>query len=333
MIPLLLVAACAAEPDTEVDPGVPVDPLYLPDLSGVDLPAAFAEAFALALTTHTGPAWDGHVGSLALAIDGCPDLWAGAPDDTALDLDEDAGGTSWSDRCANGDGIGFEGSVWWDSTVAVEGDAASAEGRSAVAERRLVGDGTVGRGADLRYALDGAAEETLTRLDAADGYTRWVWSNLMDATIGGTTALDGTAFPGGVRADTYLAVTGGDVDALELRGNVYLFDDRVAERFDSVAFDLSFAGPTGASPATCTAEPRGWLAVRDTNAFWHDLVFLAPQGEELETELPDGCDGCGTLYVRGVESGEVCVDLASTWDGGLAPPDLAEFVLSVRDLP
>jgi len=321
----LALAACAPVEEPPVDPGTPVDPLYLPDTSDIDFPAAYAEAFALALSVRTAPVWRGHVDALALATPGCPDLWAGAPDD-ALEVDTDAPGVSWADHCAAGT-VDFGGAAYWETDVSVTGDATTAEGQITSAARTLISDAVVGQAGETRFELDGEATDALTRTVAPD-YDRYTWSSLVQGTVTGTNVLADTPTPGGYRADVYLYVEGGDSARLEARGNVYLYEDRVAERFDSLAADLSYVGVGG--PSDCTREPTGWLSLRDSDAYWYDLVFLPGNADDVDTGLDPACDGCGTLYVRGVESGEVCVDLGAAWDGRLAPPETSEFVWSIH---
>jgi hypothetical protein len=303
-----------------------VDPLYLPDLSGVDLPSAYADALLLALDVRASAAWAGHVSALSLASPDCPNLWVGAPGD-ALDVDGDAEGMSWADHCAVGL-VDYAGAAWWETSVVVEGDPEDAVGATTTASRSIVADALVAQGSEALFELDGEVSDAMTRT-LAPGYDRWTWSSLVEATVTGSEALSGTAAPGGFRTDAYLYVEGGDSARLELRGNVYLFEDRIAERFDSLAADLVYLGSGG--PSDCLLEPNGWLSLRDTNAYWYDLVFLPGDSESVDTGLDPACDGCGTLYVRGVESGEVCVDLSAAWDGRLAPPETAEYVLSVYD--
>jgi hypothetical protein len=38
------------------------------------------------------------------------------------------------------------------------------------------------------------------------------------------------------------------------------------------------------------------------------------------------------LYIRGLDQGELCVDLTHIWNGTLQPPQLEDFVLSTRDI-
>lgn len=328
MLGPLLALACAPEAEEPVDPGVPVDPLYVPDVSGLDLEAAWAEAFTLALSATITPLWSGHVSTLGLATDGCPDLWAAPPEDT---LEVDEGGLAWADHCETGS-LRFAGATWWDSAVAIDGDATEELGSTTTASRSLVADAVVDQDREARFAFDGEASDSLTRSDAPD-YEHWTWSSLVQGTATGSDAFAASPTPGGWRADQYVYVEGGDTARLEARGNLYLFEDRIQDRWDSVAMDLTLVGEAGAGPGDCTAEPTGWLSVRDTNAYWYDVVFLASEGDTVDTSVDTSCDGCGTLYIRGVESGTVCPDLSAAWDGRLDPPDVTAYVLSIHDLP
>lgn len=327
---LALLGACAPPADQPVDPGRPVDPLHLPDVSGVDFPAVYADAFSMALGVRTSTAWAGHVASLGMRTAGCPDLWVGPPGDM-IDLDGDARGVSWSDHCNNGQGVDFSGALYWETGVEIDGDPSSSEGRTTSAQRRLVGDATVGQGADARFELDGEAADAIN-ITEAPGYSRYTWSSRVLGTVTGTEVFAGSSTAGGYRTDLYLYAEGGGAERLEARGNLYLYEDRLAGRFDSVAVDLTFVGPTDAAPTDCTLEPTGWLSVRDEDAFWYDLVFLPEAAEPVDTGGAAACDGCGELYVRGVASGQVCVDLSFAWDGRLAAPSVADFALSLHDL-
>ena len=155
----------------------------------------------------------------------------------------------------------------------------------------------------------------------------------MDATVTGTLPFpDGPA--GGWRTDLNLSWTSGDQDTLTANGNVYFFDHLIAGRFDSVNMDLTLQGPTGASPEACTAEPIGFISLRDPDAFWYDLVFDPLESDgEYDNEPYAGCDGCGTLYIRGVkQEAPVCLDLSWVWSGALTPPAAADYALGLRGL-
>ena len=309
----------------------------LPDVSDVDFEQVFTDAVdAMFLVTTQAP-WSGHHSALATRQPGCPDLWAGGVEDANMTADD--GGASWFDDCRTGGGLYYDGWMWWDGTVRGEGDATSVEGRTQEASRFLTGDAVVGLDDNVRFEFKGSADDYTYQVDAADGYRRWIYRSTVDGTVTGSDVFDGSLTPEGWRTDLYLNMTGGDVDRFEARGNVYMFTPQLAGRFDSIQADIDLPGPRGAGPDDCTLEPLGWIGVRDPDAIWYDLVFL-PRftddiiGEEYPNDPLSECDGCGTLYIRGVEAGEVCIDLGTVFDNAEATvPGVEEFVLSLHDLP
>jgi hypothetical protein len=345
-LPLLALAllACGAPEDT--DEIVFDDPVELPppDLEGVDLEAAFTDAFRLMAAVDLRAGWAGHVDALERRRAGCPDIYLGNPDIEGIDLDGDARGYAWRDFCRQGDEIEWGGFAFWETEAGVQGDPTTAEGRTIEAERLLFADALVGQGDEVLFAFDGEGTDALTRTDAADGYEAWTYTSRVQGTVSGTLAFPAEvtstamATPGGYRTDLYRRATGGVDASLEARGNVYLFEHRIQDRFDSLGLDLELKGPAGAGPEDCTAEPRGWIALRDEDAFWYDLVFEPRyDGDPDDPDYPNDpyseCDGCGTLYVRGLEQEgiEVCVDLSFLWDGALAPPSADAFAFTLRD--
>ncbi len=325
---LLLALACAPSEggggDTGVDLGDDAPTLDLPDLSGVDIAAAYVDALSLAQSLTLSTAWQGHVASLSRASSGCPDIYVGAVD--AADLDPDTTAVTWQDYCNQGV-TAFGGWVSWDGSLQSDGDVDTAEGRTIDASRSLSGDGLVSTDAGAAFELRGDASESVYLVEATD-YQRFTWSSLVDATVTGADVF-GDADAAGWRADMYQAAAGGDAPTLELRGNAWFFDARIADRFDSIDADLAF----GTDPA-CTLEPHGWISLRDTDAFWYDLVFLPLTGDDGGAY--GKCDGCGTLYVRGVETveyGEVCPDFGEGWQRTTDDlPDLSSFVLTLREV-
>lgn len=323
---ILLLWACAPDPEP-VDPGPEAQGLALPDTTGIDFAAAFAELLEVALAVQVGPAWQGNVQALGEAEPGCPDLYVGKPDPE----EDEAQGLSWSDRCSTSGGLDFGGHVWWTGAVEVSTDEAA--GTTTQASRALEADGVVAQGDEVLFELDGEAEEGLLRIE--DGsYTRWSWSSALNTTVTGTWPFGGGALAGGWRSDLNLSATGGDVDSLALSGDTFLFDARLAERFDSFSLDITLSGPTGAGPEDCLEEPLGWMALRTPDAYWFDLVFEPEEGsEDYENQPYAGCDGCGTLYIRGQEQPEpVCLDLSWVWAGALTPPEATDAILTLRDL-
>lgn len=349
-LPLLLaLSACGKGGDDSGDAGTdpsldtPAAELVMPDLDGVDIDQSFADALEIALRSNTQVAWAGHTGSLARQHTGCPDLYVGPPAALVDDdqIAEDASGTSWYDDCTTPGGLFYRGLMYWEATATGEGDPEDSAGQTATGRRSLIGAGVVGDETDTRFQFRGDATDSVNRV-TAPGYERWTYSSAIAATVSGLDAFDPIAAltPGGWRADLYTYASGGDADFLEVRGDVYLFEHRIQGRFDSVSLDIELPGPTGASPDACTLEPRGWIGIRDENAFWIDVVFLPLEGSAVpvpDYEDPDYsvCDGCGKVYVRGVEAdpiGEVCPDFGALWQGGVIDvPALSDYVLDVID--
>lgn len=212
MIPLLLLA-CAPAPEP-VDPGPAAEALDLPDTTGVDFAAAYTAMLELALQVRLDPAWAGHLQALGAREPGCPDLYAGWPEE---DMDQE-GGLSWMDRCTTRAGLDFGGLAWWDAALVVEQDEAS--GTTTTGSRALVADGVVSAGDEVLYELDGELEDGLLRIEDGD-YTRWSYNSALDATVTGTWPFGAGALAGGWRTQLSLSATGGDDDGLALSGIFY----------------------------------------------------------------------------------------------------------------
>ncbi len=333
----------SGESKREVDLGDPAAELVLPDLSDVDIDAAYTTALEIALSARGDRIWAGHERALARRFEGCPDIFVGAPEDSPLDEDDDgrADGMSWSDFCSSPGGLYFRGFQHWVEQASASGDATTASGRSASGSRTLTGGGVVGDPDDVRFEWRGEVSDSVTTLEAGD-YRRFTWSSATNGTATGTDIFEpaSSLTPGGFRADLYVAVQGGDVERIEARGDMYLANSRIEERFDSISMNIEFIGNLGAGPEDCTLEPRGWIGLRDENAWWLDIVFQ-PIGDEDGTDgAPSDslteCDGCGTAYVRGIdqtiELGELCVDMTRIWTSDqLAPPDPTTYIFNARD--
>jgi hypothetical protein len=338
---LLALLACSAEEPEPVDVGDPPEELVLPDTTGIDFAAAYQDAIQLSKTVATGRVWSGLATSLERRNTGCPDLYAGAPDDASVDLETDAGGQSWFDVCATSGGVDWSGYTWWDSSVVTDGDATTPEGQTVDATRQLVGGGTVREGGTTLYEFDGDATDAISRTIAPE-YDRWTWSSTVVGTLTGTDVFGtDTVAPGGWRTDLSIYATGGDAALYEPTGNIFLFDTKLQGRFDSMEMDLSFAGPGSVGPDDCDLEPRGWVGLRDENAYWYDVVFLPryddTPGDTATTGDYGTCDGCGHVYIRGLDVsgdlGEVCLDFSFVWnDTPVVPPETADFVLPLHSL-
>jgi hypothetical protein len=326
---LLLGTACDADPP---DAGAPATQLPLPDVDGIDFSAAYVEALEVVFATDMRAVWAGHRQSLDTIRPGCPDLWLGDVEDPEED------GISWQDHCTTTAGYSYDGILTWTSEAAREGDPKSILGSIESGRRTLFGDGTVhdDDAGSLVFDFGGTGEDAFTSNVSAD-YLQWSYSSTVRGEALGVAGFgEGSPLPGGWRADLYVAYSGGTTYGVEARGELLLHEGRIAGRYSGIAVDLALPGPETATSGECVDEPTGWISVRDDNAYWYDLVFQPRYVEDAAGEVyenyPYGeCEGCGTLYIRGVEQGTVCVDVSSLFDGSLAPPSLEDYVLSVRE--
>ncbi|MFT4625418.1 MAG: hypothetical protein ACI8PZ_004086 [Myxococcota bacterium] len=327
-----LLLACATPDGAPQKKDAATEAPTLPevDLSGTE-PGTFVAALERALALQAGVVFAGHQLTLDEGQPGCPDKYLGEVDEE----DIDGGAVSWVDYCQTAGGQAYEGHLRWEGTVAVEGDPSTPEGQNIDAERQLEGNATVKQGDALRFEFVGDASESLSETEG-DGYRRWTWSSEVDASVGGSAVIDPSGpTPDGWRVDLLTFAVGGNETRLEVRGNAYWFGPHLAGRFDSVDVDLEILGAGSAGPDDCLQEPRGHLSIRDGEAVWYDLVFLPRTLDDLEdSPWPNDplsvCDGCGTLYVRGVPQGEVCPDLMQFADGRAEPPTVDQFVFPLR---
>ncbi len=338
---LLGIALPACQEEEEEPTPDPAPELTLPDVTGVDFEATTLTALRLALSLRLSPLWQGHQEVFSSRSETCPDLYSGIPDTDLLDGDMGDPGLSWYDYCETEASRRYSGLVYWETDLASSGDPETAEGMEIAGERFLGGSATVHDGDELRFQFDGEATDALNAVEAPD-YRRWTWSSLLQGTISGTD-VDASVLPlpDGFRTDMYLYVAGGDSLSFEARGEAYLFGPALHERFDSLAMDVAFLGPGAASPEDCALEPRGWVGLRDTDAFWYDVVFL-PRTEDdstdpgYENDPYSACDGCGTLYLRGLPEealGQVCPDFGALWgEDTLQPPEASDYVWTLHTL-
>lgn len=135
--------------------------------------------------------------------------------------------------------------------------------------------------------------------------------------IVGNFAYDDPAF-----ADTWLAAG--------LSINVTVSGDHYAGAQNTLTFTGSLAGmegnvntivltdtyiATASRGSSCELEPSGTISVRDADGEWYDVLFQGPPYVGASIYPPD-CDGCGQVYFRGQELGEVCPDFSilTSWE-------------------
>jgi len=307
-----------------------------PDIADTDWVAVFTDAANLMLTVNTQSPWAGHRASVDDRLPGCPDFWTGEFTAGGVTVGS-TDGVSWYDDCVTDGGLGYSGFVTWTTDVAESGDASTVYGRTSDAARSLSGNGIVTDADGVKFEMNGTASDSLYQLEAY-GFSRFVYSSALDATVTGRDAFAPDALtPNGWRSDLVMSITGGDVQTFTARGDVYLFTPQLQQRFDSIEVDMDLQGPLGAAPDDCLLEPLGWIGVRDPDANWYDVVFL-PRHDETVTgtgyDAPQSvCDGCGTLYVQGVEQDvQVCLDFSSFVFDNFKLPNPDDYVLPFHAL-
>lgn len=319
------LACTAGAPDSAQEPAwvdQGPDALPLPDFSDVDLAAAASDALDLALELDLSGPWAAHAQALGHRTPTCPDLYAGDPGVDSDLIGDDPTGVSWMDTCRTPAGRSYGGFVYWethlDRTAGVEGS------------RTLAGRASVSLGDALELHVRGQGTDSFVLTD--DG-AHWQQNTQLDLSVEGTT----TGWPAdGARTDLSRQITGGElVHQITLSGSAHMPGAQIQDRFDSLELDLALQGELGAAPEDCTLEPRGYLGLRDPDAHWVHLVFLPLDDQDPTWSDTDrsACDGCATLYVRGVEQPDpVCVDFSGVFDA-LTAPDPTDYALSVRESP
>jgi hypothetical protein len=337
---LLLGCRGMAPPETDTGATVQTTPDIQfplpPDIATTDWVSVFTDAANLMLSVNTQAPWAGHLASIDARQPGCPDFWTDQFTDNQLTVGID-GGVSWYDDCETDGGLGYAGYVSWESSVVESGDPTTVYGRTSDASRRLIGNGIVTDPDGVKFEFNGTASDSFYDLEAY-GYNRFVYSSALDATVTGRDAFpEGSITPDGWRSDLVISITGGDVQNFTARGDVYLFTPQLQDRFDSIEVDMDLQGALGAPPGECLLEPLGWIGVRDPDANWYDVVFQ-PRHEETITGTPytapqSACDGCGTLYVQGVEQDiQVCLDFSSFVFDNYVLPNPDDYVLPFHSL-
>jgi hypothetical protein len=346
VVALALTFACKGEePETTTTVSTTVDttpPAFpLPDdIATIDFVTAYRDAMNLAVSVSTQQPWLGHTTSITGRGPGCPDFWTGEITDPSGEIVGNDFGLSWYDDCQTSLGMSYDGWVWWDFSVVEAGDPTTAEGLTSDATRTIEGDAFVSDvDGNVVFEFDGTATDSFYNVEA-DGYTRFTYSSTVDGTVTGSAPFGTDSLtPDGYRSDLFLFLSGGDVDAFEARGNVYMFTPQLEGRFDSIEVDLSFTGPASAAPGSCTLEPLGWIGLRDANALWYDVIFQPRYtddivGEPFPNDPRSACDGCGFLYVQGIAQDiQVCMDFNFLFDGQTVPlPDPDDYVLPLHAL-
>jgi hypothetical protein len=329
---MIFLLACTASKESAADSALVLPPgeeLELPEgIEEIDFEAAFTEALSVVLLINPQKPWAAHLAALEGIEADCPDFYTGPPElEEELGFDENQ--LVWYDTCITQSGQSYSGALGWQNSLVVSGDISASEGLTSDGYRQLVGDATVASPSEVLFEFDGEASDALSLSEGPLG-THWSYSSSVVGTVSG--GLVDEVRVAGWRTDLYLSRTGGDYNSIEARGNLFYFEDRLNEQFDSLAMDIGMTGPESVAPEECGLEPAGWMGIRDPDAFWYDLVF-GPRYPEETGESPGVCDGCGILYVRGIEQPQltICLDFSLLWQE--EPPETPEsYAFSAREL-
>ncbi len=302
-----LLAACS--PDEE-GAGAGAEEVLRSPLTDPELISAIQGSFDVVLATTIQAPWAGHAATLAAGDGACPARNAGEP----YGQDIEGGGTvstgeSWIGECET-PLRSYTGYMFW--------EVAAGETTS---QRALFGNATVSVGDLVEWEFDGDASDRLDVLPSGATYFSEV-----DATVTGILATGARVGPGGYRANLFVDLETGASPTFEADGDVLLYEDLFDGKFDSVHVDVEME-KTSTSTTDCTAEPRGTISFRDADARWYDVVFAPKYNSNLEYESElSACDGCGTVYWRGYEQREICLDFDFLWNA-LETPTSNDFAL------
>lgn len=319
MIVLPLLVACGTSLDQEVRPvkeGVtdpatettpdPVPDPYVAEDDPVN-PALSLEQVAVAVTDAIGTAklvrgsllFEGYQTSLSGRSESCPY--------TNPEYSEYYGIDYWYDSCTaesgtsfNGYGYGWVDEPFWSGTYLYNqyayfyGDAniTTPDGSEYVASGNAsLYDYTESTYYGLHYLSFSAFGEF--RWDAPEAAGTWLEGGLST-----TLSIQAYDYTSGAR---WMLLDGG-LSRLEGEINAFVFDQL---NYGNTAYGLP-----------CPDEPGGSLSVRDSTGDWYDIIFDGADYGSA-TVFPPECDGCGHVWFRGEQLGDVCPDLSglSNWEG------------------
>ena len=310
------LAACGETPDGTLD--APTPWIYAddapsdlaPTLGAADVADAIEAGLATLFGVNPGPVYDLFTEALAVGdAGGCPFVYE--------TVDGYAAVTFWQDSCAASSGAMYEGYGYmyvyedypagddlllggW--TILLSGEVVGADG-GALEGSGVVADINGGNGYFDLY------QRQLGGTFVIDGRT-------LDAS--GTDWLNGSLQPNFDVTAIYVPEITPDtptgIDARQVAINGAL--SGLAGAVETVAFEGVILTEEAVGSA-CDLEPSGTVSVRAADGNWYDVVFDSPE-EVGEPMLGDGlCDGCGTLWFRGLQLDGVCVDFGALtdWDG------------------
>lgn len=311
----------AEQDDDTVDVGPPAPDLIMPDLTGLDMEASLQQGLGLTVISDLRAPWGAFTSTFERAAPGCPDVYS-----SDAEAQDEMSALYWSDSCKTNAGLFFDGELGWE--VSGARDYIDESRYVEYGQRSLLGNARVEEFDTRLLAFSGEASDSYYQSFDPAGNS-WTYSAQLAGTVSGALAFsEGAIFTGGLREELYINYKVGTQDLLSLRGDVFLLQETF-DRFDSVSLDITLYGTRGAPPNACQKEPYGYIGLRDTSAYWYEVVFMPIGGPDDDAE-DAACDGCGTLFVRGVEQETpVCLSFDGLWEA-LAPPVFDDYIFSTR---
>jgi hypothetical protein len=258
--------------------------------------SALDRALAGARGYNSEPAYDAYSAAMVSARPDCPIA------------DREPAAEFWIDHCVTSDGSVFQGFV---SRTMWVGDGS---GGQALGGNVFNADATITTAAGYTFVMLGDLYDLSGRIAANDvhvAYTEW------SSGIAGTTQWDGPGFAGtwvgdGLTPAIALDFIGYENGAREGTANGVVGMD--LPPFDAVSFG-DVAVWNDLTGAECAAEPGGTVSLRDSDGDWYDVAFDGG----LTVSDVSACDGCGEVWWRGQDLGQVCVDVSPLLDWVQAP--------------
>jgi hypothetical protein len=317
---LLILAACASEPDKSDDTGTapddstgdgstdgsdgtedeivePSDEPYLADDDGLDTPELTAGLVeGIENTIAALPLVTADV-ALASYFEATADQDPGCP---AWYYDEE-GTPYWYGSCVTEGGTAYEG---YGQLGILDGYY---DGYNTWAGTQYYGVNTVVDAAGQAFTSNGGAAWATAVTD--DGTVALYNAVQGDFTWEGP-AADGSWMRGEAEADFnwYSAQQEGNPGGtVAINGRLAIGDLDV----QTIIFELTAIDPRWG--ASCGEEPAGSMSVLTADGDWLDVFFDGSSWEQLEVE-PALCDGCGQAWYKGAPVGDLCLTFPALAD-------------------
>lgn len=310
MLPLLFACTTTVNDTTEPEPAVEPSPyIYdegeteVPSLEIAEVEATLTEVLDLLPELSARPVVDAYSVAMTGQQSDCPDYYSG-----------DDGSVYWYDYCTADDGTYFTGYGFNYVYVDTPSDGYLYNGEQVF----TVSEITTPDG--YTFTGGGSASDLIAHSDETAEIPHTIYQSALQGAFSydGPEA-EGTWLASGVTPD--LQMVAYDVPPNDVYPG---YDGRVLVAVGSVsglsgqisAVVFTDFGITSGLYTSCDLEPGGEVSVRDGDGLWYDVLFDGPTPFTEEVTDPADCDGCGTVYFRGQELGQACIDatVLTAWE-------------------